>query len=286
MERMRARFSKNIQKIIILLTILTVLFVLVIANILTYNSSALAENSKNSGYCSMDARTEKVYFASNENVRLPMASTTKIMTALVTIENVKLDEKVKIPRSATGIEGSSVYLKEGEVLTVEELLYCLMLRSGNDAATALALFVAGSVDDFVTMMNITAERLELNNTHFANPHGLHDENHYTTAYDLCKLACFCMNNNEFKRIVSTKNVRVGQGESSRYLINKNKTLNSYRGGNGVKTGFTKKAGRCLVAASERENTQVVAVALNTPDMFEVCYNLMDKTFVKIREQNA
>ena len=286
MERMRARFSKNIQKIIILLTILTVLFVLVIANILTYNSSALAENHKNSGYCSMDARTEKVYFASNENVRLPMASTTKIMTALVTIENVKLDEKVNIPRSATGIEGSSVYLKEGAVLTVEELLYCLMLRSGNDAATALALFVAGSVDDFVTMMNITAERLELNNTHFANPHGLHDENHYTTAYDLCKLACFCMNNNEFKRIVSTKNVRVGQGESSRYLINKNKTLNSYRGGNGVKTGFTKKAGRCLVAASERENTQVVAVALNTPNMFEVCYNLMDKTFVKIREQNA
>ncbi|MFA5450046.1 MAG: D-alanyl-D-alanine carboxypeptidase family protein [Clostridia bacterium] len=235
------------------------------------NASAAAYSSE----IVMEASTKRVLSASNPNARLSPASTTKAMTALVVIEKCNLDDIVTIPKAAVGVEGSSIYLKEGEKLTVKQLLYGLMLRSGNDAATALAIYAGGSTENFADMMNQKAQQMGLKNTHFTNPHGLHDEEHYTSAYDLAYISCEGMLNPTFKEIVSTKSVRIEGGNEVRYFYNKNKILSTYNGGNGVKTGYTKAAGRCLIASSLRENMQVVAVVLNRPDMFERCAYLMD-----------
>lgn len=225
----------------------------------------------------MEATTLRVLGGSNIDARLPMASTTKAMTALVVIENCDMEAVVTIPKAAVGIEGSSIYLREGEKLTVKELLYGLMLRSGNDAATALAIHAGGSVEGFVKMMNAKAASLGLKNTHFCNPHGLHHDEHYTSAYDLAVVASKGITNPVFKEICSAKRVRISGNseESIRDLYNKNKILSMYSGGNGIKTGFTKKAGRCLIASSMRDNMQVVAVVLNVGNMWEECMRLMD-----------
>lgn len=204
-----------------------------------------------------------------------MASTTKVMTALVAIENSNLNDVVTIPRQAVGIEGSSIYLREGEKLTVRELLYGLMLRSGNDAATALAIHIGGSMEGFIQMMNNKVKELELKNTNFTNPHGLHDDNHYTSGYDLAYISAVSMQNEEFSKIVGTKMITISGKDGNRYLYNKNKLLKNYNGGTGIKTGFTKKAGRCLVASSKRNDLEVVAVVLNCGPMFEECSRLMD-----------
>lgn len=237
-----------------------------------------------SSYIVMDADTLRIFKSENEHLRLPMASTTKTMTALIVAENCIPDEVVTVPKAAVGIEGSSIYLKEGEKFTVKELLYGLMLRSGNDAATALALHVAGNVENFAAMMNIRAESMGLKNTHFTNPHGLHDKNHYTSAYDLCVIGCVAMKNPIFKEIVSTKFVSVGEGESKRFWSNKNKILSNFEGGNGIKTGFTKDAGRCLIASAERNGKMVVSVVLNRYDMFNDCARLMNEAFAEMESE--
>ena len=231
------------------------------------------------GYALIEVTTGRLLKASNQNARLPMASTTKAMTALVVLENTDLSDTVVIPKQAVGIEGSSIYLKEGEKFTVEELLYGLMLRSGNDAAVALAVHVSGSVDKFVAKMNEKAAEMGLKDTSFINPHGLHDENHYTTAYELALIAAEGLKNPEFKKIVSTKNIKCeGEWHETRYFANKNKILYNYEGATGVKTGFTKNSGRCLIASAEREGMEVVAVALNYYDYFELTAHLMDYAF--------
>jgi D-alanyl-D-alanine carboxypeptidase/D-alanyl-D-alanine carboxypeptidase (penicillin-binding protein 5/6) len=196
-----------------------------------------------------------------------MASTTKIMTAVVAIEGYDLDTNVKIPAAAVGIEGSSIYLCEGEELTLRQLLYALLLSSANDSATAIALHCAGSAEAFADMMNDTARRLGLINTHFDNPHGLDSDSHYTTARDLAKLAAYALTLNEFKTISSTYKTQIPLAgtENARLLVNHNKLLRSYEGIIGVKTGFTKKSGRCLVSAAERDGIILVAVTLNAPD---------------------
>jgi D-alanyl-D-alanine carboxypeptidase (penicillin-binding protein 5/6) len=249
------------------------------------NNDEKAYASDNSSYIVMEADKMEVLKSYNENAKLPMASTTKIMTALIVIENCKLDEKVTIPAQAVGIEGSSIYLREGEVLTVEELLYGLMLRSGNDSSVALALYVAGSVENFAIMMNIRAESMGLTNTHFVNPNGLHDDNHYTTSFDLGTIACVAMQNPIFRNIVGTKTTVIAEGESTRYLKNKNKILYNYEGGNGIKTGYTKKAGRCLVASAERNGVTMISVALNRSAMFEECSSLLDYAFENFSYDN-
>lgn len=225
----------------------------------------------------MEASSLRVLKGSDIDLRLPMASTTKIVTAIVVIENCELDKKVKIPKAAVGIEGSSIYLREGEELTVKELLYGLMLRSGNDAAVALAVHCAGSIEKFAEMMNLKAKSLGLKNSNFTNPHGLNDPNHYTSAYDLAVFAAYGMNNPVFKEIAGTKNITISGNneEETRYLHNKNKILATYSGGNGIKTGYTKVAGRCLAAASLRDGMQVVSVVLNKYDMWERSAALMD-----------
>ncbi|MCQ2353728.1 MAG: D-alanyl-D-alanine carboxypeptidase [Clostridia bacterium] len=201
-------------------------------------------------------------WSQNADERLGMASTTKIMTALVAIESMPLSTEIKIPDAAVGVEGSSVYLSAGETLTLEELLMCVLLESANDAATAVAITVGGSVEKFAEKMNCKADELGLKDTHFTNPHGLDDDAHYTTVRDLAAIAASALDNDIFRSIVSTYRATVPSSDGVRLLINHNRLLRSYEGCIGVKTGFTKSSGRCLVSAAERDGVRLVAVTLN------------------------
>lgn len=265
----------------IALLCLAVFAAMIISEVNAFCDEAYAANG--SSYIVMRADTKEIFAESNKDLRLPMASTTKTMTALVAIENCSLDETVSVPDMAVGVEGSSIYLKKGEKYTVRELLYGLMLRSGNDAAVALAVHVAGSVENFAEMMNLRAESMGLQNTHFVNPHGLHDENHYTSAYDLAFIGCEAMRNDIFREIVSTKFITVGSGETKKYWANKNKILSLYDGGDGIKTGYTTDSGRCLIASATRNGVTVVSVVLNRYDMFNDCCKLMDTAFQSINK---
>jgi len=186
------------------------------------------------------------------------------MTAIIIVEDCNLDETLKVPQEAAGVEGSSIYLKAGEEIDVRDLLYGLMLRSGNDSATALAIHHSGSVEKFVEVMNARARQIGAESTNFKNPSGLPDDGHYTTARDLCKIACYAMRNDTFKNVVSTKSYN----GKYRSFINKNKMLYKFEDANGVKTGYTVKAGRCLVSSAERDGMDVVCVVLNCYDMYE------------------
>lgn len=208
----------------------------------------------------IDAQTGRVLYEKQADEQGLIASTTKIMTALVVCEQCNVLDRVKIPKEAVGIEGSSMYLQEGEVLTVQELLYGLMLRSGNDAATALAIYCGGTVEGFAQLMNDKAHRLGLENTHFANPHGLDAPGHYSTARDMAILTAYAMENPIFAQTVSTKSVTVG----SRVLQNHNKLLWQVEGADGVKTGFTKASGRILVSSATRMGRRLIAVTMNAP----------------------
>ena len=205
-----------------------------------------------------DAQTGRVYFEKDADSRSLIASTTKIMTALVVCQQCNVLDRVKIPKEAVGIEGSSIYLREGEILTVQELLYGLMLHSGNDAAVALAIYCGGTVEGFVELMNDKARQLGLTGTHFDNPHGLDSPEHYSTARDLAVLAAHAMQNPIFAQTVATKNIRIGQ----RSLQNHNKLLWRLEGADGVKTGFTKAAGRILVSSAARNGRRVICVTIN------------------------
>ena len=205
-----------------------------------------------------DAGADRVLYEKDAHSRSLIASTTKIMTALLVCEQCNVLDRMRIPKEAVGIEGSSMYLREGEVLTVQELLYGLMLRSGNDAAVALAIYCGGTVEGFVALMNDKAHRLGLNGTHFANPNGLDHPEHYSTARDLAVLAEYAMENPIFARTVSTKQVRIGD----RLLTNHNKLLWRVEGADGVKTGFTKAAGRILVSSALRDGRRLICVTIN------------------------
>ena len=216
----------------------------------------------------------------NKNVKLPMASTTKIITAIVAIENFDdLDNVVTVADQSVGIEGTSIYLRKGEQMSIRDLLYGLILASGNDAAMALAYAVGGSEENFVSMMNEFVLSLGLENTCLKNPHGLDEDGHYTSAYDLAVITNYALNNETFKEIVSTKTKILNEGEKNvRYLRNKNKLLFSQEGCVGVKTGFTDNAGRCLVNACERDGLRVVSVVFNCGPMFEECNRLTEIAF--------
>ena len=205
-----------------------------------------------------DVQTEQVLYEKSPDKRHLIASTTKIMTALVVAEQCNVLDRVRITKEAVGIEGSSMYLREGEVLTVQELLYGLMLQSGNDAAVALAIYCAGTVEGFVELMNDKACRLGLTNTHFGNPHGLDNPDNYSTARDLAKLAAYAMENPIFSKTVSTKTISI----SNRSLRNHNKLLWMVEGADGVKTGYTKAAGRILVSSCLRNGRRLIAVTIN------------------------
>lgn len=236
--------------------------------------------NKSSSMAVVEASTKRVLIEQNKDVRLEMASTTKIMTALVVIENCDLSKEFAIPNEAVGVEGSSIYLKSGEIWTIRDLLYGLMLRSGNDAATALAIATSGDVEKFVELMNAKVKELGLENTNFENPHGLHSENHYTSAYDLAIISAVAMQNDTFKEIVGCKmyTVQANSSHPTYYFANKNKMLNLYDGANGIKTGFTKDSGRCLVTSAERNGMQLVCVVLNVYDHYNASALNFDKAF--------
>ena len=202
-------------------------------------------------------------WAQNADERRGPASTTKIMTALVAAESMPLSTKVTVTKESVGIEGSSVYLTEGEVFTLEELLCCTLLESANDAATAVAIAVSGSVEEFAALMNEKCAELGLRDTHFTNPHGLDHEEHYTTARELGIIAAAALENEALKKIFSTYKMTVSAPDGGvRMLINHNRLLKSIEGCIGVKTGYTKSNGRCLVSAAERDGLRLIAVTLN------------------------
>ena len=231
----------------------------------------------------LERDTERVLNEKNADKKRPMASTTKIATAITVIDNVTdLDKIVRVPAAAVGVEGSSIYLEKDEELTVRDLLYGLMLQSGNDCAAALAITTAGSIENFAALMNETAAKVGADNTNFVNPHGLHHDEHYTTARDLGKITAYAMKNTIFREIVGTKRYVMPwkDREYDRVIVNKNKILSTYEGGDGVKTGYTKKAGRCLVASATRDGMNVIAVVLNCGPMFEDCRQLLDGAFAE------
>ncbi|QZY56831.1 D-alanyl-D-alanine carboxypeptidase family protein [Crassaminicella profunda] len=227
----------------------------------------------------MDVKTGRVLYKKNINERKPMASTTKIMTGLLGLEKCSLDKNVKVPKNAVGVEGSSIYLNYDENLKMKDLIYGLMLRSGNDAAVAIATHVSGSVEKFAQLMNERAKKLGAKNTNFVNPHGLHHKDHYTTAYDLALITREALMNPNFKEVVKTK-LWVADREGYKYFYNKNKTLKQFDGGDGVKTGYTKVAGRCLVTSATRNGVQLICVVLNDPNWFQDSYCLLDVAFDK------
>ena len=229
--------------------------------------------------CVLDAVSGRVLYERNPDERSLIASTTKIMTALVVCEQCNVLDRMRIPKEAVGIEGSSMYLQEGEVLTLQELLYGLMLQSGNDAAVALAIYCGGTVEGFAELMNDKARNIGLRNTHFENPNGLDSPGHYSTARDLAKLSAYAMENPIFRKTVSTKSLMVGQ----RYLTNHNKLLWRVEGADGVKTGFTKAAGRILVSSAERNHRRLIAVTLDAPDDWNDHAVLLEEGFSRYAE---
>ena len=271
---------KNPKDRIITATLLLI-FLFLFASIIISSASEVTTSARAATL--YEPLTDTFLYSKNQNARLPMASTTKIMTALVAIENYPLDTEVKIADEACGIEGSSLYLRAGESMTMRELLYGLMLRSANDAAAAIAYAVAGSVSNFADMMNARAEKLGLTDTHFANPHGLDDEEHYTTARELAIISAEAIKNPTFKEIVSTyKKTISGPDDTKRLVVNHNKLLNMYDGAIGMKTGYTKKCGRCLVGAAERDGLTFISVTIDAPDdwndhmrMLDYGYSLME-----------
>ena len=224
----------------------------------------------------MDATTGRVLYEKDADRQSLIASTTKIMTALVICEQCNVLDRVRIPKEAVGVEGSSIYLREGEILTVQELLYGLMLHSGNDAAVALAIYCGGTVEGFAQRMNDKAHLLGMDNTHFVNPNGLDAPGHFSTARDMAVLTAYAMENPIFRQTVSTKSVKVAE----RYLTNHNKLLWSVEGADGVKTGYTKAAGRILVSSATRNDRRLVAVTINAPDDWNDHKALLNEGFAQ------
>ncbi len=222
----------------------------------------------------LDAVSGRVLFERSPNERSLIASTTKIMTALVVCEQCNVLDRMRIPKEAVGIEGSSMYLQEGEVLTIQELLYGLMLSSGNDAAVALAIYCGGTVEEFAQRMNDKAHVLGMQDTHFENPNGLDAPGHYSTARDLAVLAAYAMENPIFAKTVSAKTVKIGE----RYLQNHNKLLWRVEGADGVKTGYTKAAGRILVSSARRQDRRLIAVTIDAPDDWNDHEKLLNEGF--------
>lgn len=228
----------------------------------------------------IDGETGRVLYEKQAEEKSLIASTTKIMTALVICEQTNVLDRVKIPKEAVGIEGSSMYLKEGEVLTVQELLYGLMLQSGNDAAVALAIYCGGTVEGFTELMNDKAHRLGMTQSHFANPNGLDSPGNYSTARDMALLTAYAMQNPIFAQTVSTKTITIGE----RCLRNHNKLLWQLEGANGVKTGYTKSAGRILISSVTRMGRQLIAVTFNDPNDWQDHKDLIEDGFSRFTVQ--
>lgn len=268
---MKLRIIKSIRKILSIA--LAAYFTIAV---FPANSQAISAQA----YALVDQNSGRLITGSNENMCLPMASTTKIMTGLIACESGKLDESFTVPAEAIRVEGSSMGLVAGEKLTLREIVYGLMLESGNDAANTIAVLLAGSNDKFAALMNNRAIQLGLADTHFSNPSGLYNVSHYTSASNLARLAAFAMKNKNFAQIVGTKSIRIHYNglPNGRLLRNHNDLLSIYDGAIGVKTGFVKKSGRCLVTCAKRNGVCIVAVTLNDPNDWKDHEELLDSGF--------
>lgn len=239
-----------------------------------------------------DRKSKQVIWGKQENEKRPMASTTKIMTAIIVLEKAKLTDVVTISKKAAGTGGSRLKMQAGDKITVHDLLYALLLISGNDCAVALAEHVGGSVEGFAVLMNQKVKELNLTNTNFVTPHGLDMPEHYTTAFELAKLADYALQNTEFAKMVNTKNYTITLNGYSRNLNNTNELLGNLEGVNGVKTGFTNGANRCLVTSVNREGMNIITVVLGadtkkfrTSDSIKLIqYAYSNYAIINIKEQ--
>lgn len=263
------------KKTILYLLILST-FLLSMMALLAYADTGVTVKARSSALYNPD--TKSFIYQNNADVRLPMASTTKIVTALLAIENLDFDETIKVPPEAVGIEGSSLYLAENDEITVKDLIYGVLLQSANDAATVLALRISGSISDFADKMTQRVTKIGAKNTNFKNPHGLDEKDHYTTAHDLSIIAAEALKNETFRKITSTYKYSFKIGDNTRTVVNHNKLLKSYDGCIGVKTGYTKKCGRCLVSAAERNGITLIAVTLDDPDDWKDHSSLLNNGF--------
>lgn len=280
MKKLKMKMLKNLNRIINKNTGIRIIAIVMLICIFgTYNVHAdefptiYAES-----YIVMDKATGRIIASKNADTKRYMASTTKIMTAITVIENYRnLNMNLTIPKEYTGIEGSSIYLVPNQKATMLDLLYGLMLRSGNDAALAAAYHAGGrNVSKFIEEMNKKAKEIGAFNTNFTNPHGLHDENHYTTAYDLALITKYALENEQFKEIAAAKAYR--NSDNNFYFTNKNKVVYQYKYGTGVKIGYTKTAGRCLVASAQKDDMEVIVVVLNDGNWFNDSYKSFDFAF--------
>lgn len=258
---------KNIKLQFLVFVIIIALLTTSIAIMPSKNVKALEKNNKEiyidaKAAIAIDSKSKMVLFEKNSNMLVPIASTTKIVTALVAFSYGNLDKRVQISEKAAKIRGSTVGYREGEIISLRELIYGLMLRSGNDAAIAIAEGVAGSVDNFVKLMNEYALQIGLTNTHFDCPHGLDSDTHYSTAYDLAMATIKAKNIEEFNKLVSLKSVKKEEYNFTRSYNNINKILWQIEDANGVKTGYTGKAGKCLVSSIFMGKSDVIIVVLN------------------------
>ena len=251
----------NKNRALILLLILTLVFSLFTVYI--YSEGLPGVSAKSAAL--YEPETDSFLYTKEANRRLPMASTTKIMTALLALEQLSPNEPVTVDSRAVGIEGSSVYLTAGETMNAIDLVYAVLLQSANDAAAALAYKISNSIEGFAELMNERARALGLVDTNFTNPHGLDDKEHYTSAHDLALIAAAALKNEDFKTISSTYKKEIESSDKTRLVVNHNKMLKTYDGCIGVKTGFTKKSGRCLVSAAERDGLTMISVTIDAPD---------------------
>ncbi|MBR7133252.1 MAG: D-alanyl-D-alanine carboxypeptidase [Clostridia bacterium] len=271
------------KKIICIIAVLAIF-------ILPYNISALGTSARAAILINGD--TGEVIYEQNADEQLPMASTTKIMTALLLCENGDFDREITVTAEMLRVEGSSMGLLAGDTVTLHDLLYGLLLASGNDAANVVAYVLGGTVDGFAKLMNKKAQELGLANTHFVTPSGLDAEGHFTTARDLATLARYAMQNDYFAEAAATQKATLEYGNPpyKRSLTNHNKLLKTFDGAVGVKTGFTKRSGRCLVSAAKRDGKYVIAVTLHDPNDWDdhssmLEYGLSKLEITEIKPEN-
>jgi D-alanyl-D-alanine carboxypeptidase (penicillin-binding protein 5/6) len=268
--------------------IATILFCLILFFSVDAHAAPVAPDISNAGGAVVIERDSlRVLLEKDKDKKLPEASTTKIMTAILAIEKGNLSDVATVSPNASGVEGSSMWLGVGEHITLENLLYGLMLSSGNDAAVAVAEHISGSVEAFVAEMNKKAAELGAVNTNFVNPNGLYNENHYTTAYDLALITAYAMKNETFRTIVSTvyREMPWEGHEYKRVLKNKNRNLWQYEGATGVKTGYTQDSGRCFVGSAMRNGMEIITVLLDDYDMFADSREVLDYGFTNYQKVN-
>lgn len=267
------------KKIVIILMLLLSMFFITIPA----GAQELSVSAKSAIVICAD--TKDIVFSKNINTKLSMASTTKIMTGLILAEQKDLTKTVTVTDKMVAVEGSSMGLRAGDVITYLDLLYGLMLASGNDAANTIAVTLGGSIEGFAKLMNNKAKEIGLKNTNFVTPSGLDHEQHYTTAYDLAVLTAYALENKVFSEVCSTyiKTISFGNPKTEHTYKNHNRLLNSYNGMIGVKTGFTKKSGRCLVTAAQRNGITLISVTLSAPDDWNDHENMLNFAFEKVEK---